>query len=178
MTAGDGLIEDLRLLEPSNPAEAYWWVGVSFVGVLLLLLLWKWVARRRRRQRAVAGPSAAEIQSAQADALEALNSLFSLVQEEHSRRYAIESTRIIREYLERRFAIVAPLRATEEFLREAQHSPLLTQHHHETLAELLRCSDFLKFGRGRASREELELLHSAAVDFVGETTTIGGAPRT
>ncbi|HEX8310951.1 MAG TPA: hypothetical protein VF614_06525 [Chthoniobacteraceae bacterium] len=162
MNPPDQLIDDLRLLEPPEPWQVNWWLVAAALAVLVLLLF---VLRHFQRGRA-ARLQAHAIRTAHADALAALQKLFAMVEQEQSRPYAIDSSSIIRRYLEDGFGLQAPRRATDEFLLEAQQSPKLSSEQRASLAEFLRCCDLLKFARTSANRAELEQLHSAAVNFV------------
>jgi hypothetical protein len=163
--ADAGLVDDLRLLEPPEPFRIDPWLLAGAVGVLLLL----WLVVRYLRATRGARAQARAVQQAYSDALEDLNRLFSLVDREESRPYAIESSAIIRRYIETRFELSAPRRSTEEFLVEAQQSPRLSLAHQTSLREFLRICDLLKFARTLASRSELTQLHEAAVRFVKDT---------
>jgi hypothetical protein len=170
------LIDDLRLLQAPGPWWTQWWaitLAAAVVCSVAFYFLLRW--RRHAAHRALRGgaPAAA---AAFEDALAELERLFALVEEERSRPYAIESSAIIRRYLERRFEIRAPRRSTEEFLLEARHSPKLGESQQSLLGEFLGCCDFLKFARGLATREELEKLHRSAIDFVSATRAVPVPP--
>ncbi len=163
------LVDDLRLLEAPIPWWMQPWVGALATLLVVggLFLLW-----RKLRGPAAGGSAAAaaaEADTAWEDALAELKRLFALIDSEQSRPYAIESSAILRRYLERRFGLRAPLRSTEEFLREAQQSPKLTGAHRGLLGEFLRCCDLLKFGRGLATKTELHGLQGSAIEFVTAT---------
>lgn len=165
MTPND-IIDDLRLLEPPRSLLAqYGWI----LAILLALLVAWWLIRRERAKRAAAAAQAAAASVAEEDALAELARLFSLIDEERSRPYALESSAIIRRYIERRFDLAAPLRSTEEFLAEARHAPQLSARFQKLLADFLGCCDVLKFARTVADRGELTQLHEAATHFVTET---------
>lgn len=166
MTPPVELIDDLRILQPPNPWLIYYWAGGAALGLLILLFGLKMF--RRWRQRRAAG-SNIQIRAAQEEALSALEQLFSVVEAGQAKAYAIESSAILRRYVEQRFEIRAPQKSTEEFLREAQHSSQLSPELQELIASFLGCCDFLKFGRGIATRDELEALHAAAIQLVSET---------
>jgi hypothetical protein len=159
------LIDDLRLLEPPEPFRINPWLLVGAVAVLLGLWLFRRYLRATRDSRA----QTRAVQQAYADALADLERLFALVDREESRPYAIESSTIIRRYIETRFDLDAPRQSTEEFLVEAQQSPKLSPAHQASLGEFLRICDLLKFARTLANRLELTRLHGAAVAFVRET---------
>lgn len=159
------IIDDLRLLEAPEP----WRINYPLIAAIILAaaFIW-WIVRTRRANIAAqAGGNAAA--QAHADALAELERLFALIDSEQSRPYAIESSAIIRRYIEVRFQLDAPKRSTEEFLAEAQRSPKLAPEFQKLLADFLQCCDLLKFARTFANRNELVQLHDAAVCFVKET---------
>lgn len=165
MNPPEELTDDLQLLEPPEPFRMNWWYVAAAVAVLLLFIV---IARIRGRTRVVR-LEAAKIRRAWVDALEELEKLFALIDKEESRPYAVESSAIIRHYIEDRFEIIASRQSTEEFLEFAQHSPKLEPRHQQSLGEFLRICDLLKFARTLADKQELRNLHDAAVAFVKET---------
>jgi hypothetical protein len=166
MTSPSELIDDLRILEPPDPWLLYYWIGGGLLGLLLLFLLVR-LCRAWRQRRGMSG--AHDSRAAQAEALAALEELSSMVDERLGKPYAIESSKILRQYFERRFDIRAPVQSTEEFLHEMQHSPLLNEENQELLELYMNSCDYLKFARGVALREELEDMHAIAVHLVKET---------
>lgn len=76
---------------------------------------------------------------------------------------------IVRQYLERRFELMAPERTTDEFLREAGRSDALAADHKQLLADFLRAADMVKFALHEPSATESGLALSAARGFVEET---------
>jgi hypothetical protein len=158
------IIDDLRLLEPWKGPPSWVWtlIAVVVVGVVVFL-----IRRRNATRRAVQSVHVAA--HAHEDALAELEKARALLSPENSRPYGIEVSGIVRRYIERRFAIVAPRRSTEEFLIEAAASAKLEPAHRQLLADFLGTCDFLKFARARAELIELEAQHQAAVRFVTET---------
>ncbi len=106
---------------------------------------------------------------AQEDALAELQKLLAMISVQNSRAYGIAVSGVIRRYIERRFAISAPRRSTEEFLLEAKSSARLDERHQKHLGQFLGYCDFLKFARATASVPELQQIHDAAVRFVTDT---------
>jgi hypothetical protein len=160
------LLEDLRLLEPVDPLQYAALGGGVLVFILAIWLLLKLL----RRSTAVPQRNGrADAKAARKHALAALDQLSKLVDEGREREYAIQSSAVIREYIERRFGLRAPVLVTSEFLEHARSAPHLAAHHPELLAQYLRCCDLLKFGRGHADKRELQQLHAAAIRFVMET---------
>jgi len=76
---------------------------------------------------------------------------------------------VVREYIERRFGMMAPERTTEEFLREARRSPVLNPGHQTLLASFLRAADMVKFAMYAPSAEESTSAFAAGRGFVMET---------
>lgn len=157
------LVEDLRLLE--QPTEVPWLLIACGVvaAVVIGVLLATWL-RRKNSGLGILGAEAEEDPSV--EALKALNELAALLSTEHSREFAIEVTSIVRVFLEKRFDLRAPQRATEEFLREAAGSSELDPAQRGLLAEFLRTCDAMKFGRAHGEMEELGAAHQAAIRFV------------
>ena len=159
------LIDDLRLLEPPQPFHIpYALIFACLVAIVLI----GWIIRARRA-KSTAQSGQDVLREAHANALAELERLFALIDTAQSRPYAIESSAIIRRYIEVRFDLAAPKRSTEEFLAEAQQSPKLAPESQTLLADFLQCCDLLKFARTLASRNELVQLHEAAIRFVKET---------
>jgi hypothetical protein len=168
------LIEDLRLLSP--PRHAGW---VLFAAAMVLALGALLLMRYRRNARSKIRPGAVAAGGEPwAEALSALERLVPLLTQEHSREYAIQSTGILRRYIEGRYTLQAPRLATEEFLVLAGNSPLLPADHRAELRRFLELCDLLKFGRYLAPGDELQPLHSAAVAFVLASRPAAAAPST
>jgi hypothetical protein len=166
------IIDDLRLLEAPGPLPPWFWlVAAVCVAGLVYYLTW-----RRRHPAEAAARAAAEAQQAYEDALAELERVHKHLSRENCRPYAIEVSGIVRRYIERRFDIRAPRRSTEEFLAEARRARELPEKYQDKLAHFLQCCDFLKFAKGFADVDELELLHKAAVIFVAETQLQAAAP--
>jgi hypothetical protein len=165
MNPPNELIDDLQLVDPPEPFRLDWWYVAAAVIVIVLLAMF---LRKRGRTRLVR-LQAAKIRRAWLDALDELEKLFALIDRGESRPYALESSAIIRRYIEDRFEMSAPRQSTEEFLETAQHSPKLEPRHQASLGEFLRICDLLKFAKTLADKQELRNLHDAAVAFVKET---------
>ena len=157
------LVEDLRLLEA--PPEIPWAaiLGAIALAIIIGLALARWLGRRRRG--AGDGFGSPEVDPS-IEALAALRALTGLMNPGQSREFAIEVTAIVRLFLERRFDLVAPRRATEEFLREAAASNKLDPSQRGLLEKFLRTCEAMKFGRTEGSAEDLAATHQAAIRFV------------
>lgn len=163
--APTNIIDDLRLLHEPHPLPLWVWFLIALVILIAIRLFQAWMAWKARR----AADFYARAEEAYEDALEELEKIHQRMGAEPCRLYAIEVSTVVRRYIERRFNIHAPTRTTEEFLQEARTSPLLSEKYQNQLGHFLKCCDFLKFAKGVADRDELEMLHQAAVIFVAET---------
>lgn len=173
-TSATNIVDDLRLL-----AAPAWGLCLGLAAAFLILAgLAAWVWWRRKHARPAAVLSARQVEEAREDALAELEKLRPLMAPGTSRDYAIGASGVVRRYIERRFAIHAPRRSTEEFLEEARLSPLLDEAQRRRLQVFLAGCDFLKFARASADLSELQALHGAAVQFVKETDDSGGTART
>lgn len=159
------LIDDLRLLQATQPLALVWWL-VIILGLVSIACLVIW---HRTRDRRLQPPSQAVIEEAREDALAELQKLRGSIAVKNSRPYAIAVSGVVRRYIQRRFGIRAPARATEEFLLEAKCSSRLDQNHQRNLAQFLAACDFLKFARAYGEVAELEEIYKTAVGFVMDT---------
>jgi hypothetical protein len=79
---------------------------------------------------------------------------------------------LARRYVERRWAIRAPERTTEEFLHEAQDHPALAVHS-ELLRGFLRHCDLVKFARLEPDATEVAAAVEACRSFIARTVEAG-----
>jgi hypothetical protein len=156
------LVENLELLDPPSDLPWVWLVAALLVLAVVGVLFW----RRLRQKPETKGVSPATAEDAVATALEALRRIRPMIAPERSREFAIEVTSVLRQFLEQRFGLLAPQRATEEFLRESAEAPDLDARLRDLLGNFLRTCDVLKFGRAEGEKAELEAMHDAAVRFV------------
>jgi len=166
------LIEDLRLLAPPQNGWVFGLIAALLGGSALAWVLW-----RRSRRPIQPAPSPRGDSAAWETALAALEGLASLLDPDRSRDYGIAATTILRRFLESRYQLHAPRLTTAEFLAAARASPALPATHQTALERFLEPCDLCKFGRYRATLEELQQLHAAAVAFVLESRPETGAPR-
>lgn len=140
------------------------WFWLALAGVALLALLW--FAWRRWRRKAAATPPPEPIPP-HIRARQRLQEALSLL---HApREFCIMVSDTVRWYLEERFALRAPERTTEEFLRELQSSPLLSGMQKRGLADFLERCDLVKFAKYEPGEPELMDLHGSATRLVEET---------
>jgi hypothetical protein len=139
-----------------------WLVAFAVVGAAVLLAAAMLVIRRLRRRRPRTPAEAA---------LAALDEARARSGTEPPARFALAVSAALRRYIEARFALHAPTRATEEFLRELgqPESPLAS--HRDQLGDLLVHCDRVKFGAYGLSDPEIESLHQCGRRFVLATAT-------
>ena len=83
--------------------------------------------------------------------------------------FYVELSGIVRSYLEERFALRAPERTTEEFIREAANSRLLSDAHQQLVASFLEQCDLVKFARFLPASKAMRDAFQAAESLVRET---------
>jgi hypothetical protein len=91
------------------------------------------------------------------------------IETQNSEPFYVELSSIIRRYLENRFGLRAPERTTEEFIREATTSRLLSPDHQMLTSEFLEQCDLVKFARHRPQRTDMQNGYDAAERLVRET---------
>ena len=155
-----------RLREPTITdsifASAWFWIAI---GVLLALGLYvviaRWLARVREQRRV----------DAYAAAMKRLGKLESqgLPEPENADDWYVELSGIIRRYLEDRYNLRAPELTTEEFLKIARGSGLLTVEHRKLLEQFLFRCDRVKFARYAPADDESKEALLSARSFLEDT---------
>jgi hypothetical protein len=158
------------------PAPLRRWFGLA-AGLLLLAAAVVLAARRLRggrRDKPAPGPPA--VSPPHERALKALAALRgrSLVQQPAVEPLYRELSSIVRRYIEERFGLRATGRTTEEFIREAAGSGLLSAAHQELVRAFLEQCDLVKFARHRPPSDDLALVFAAAERLVRETKRVAG----
>ena len=91
-----------------------------------------------------------------------------------ARAFGTAASELIRDYIEKRFNVIATQRTTEEFLQALlQSSNEALARHRSLLAEFLQQCDFVKFAGDSLAVADMEALFQSARRFVLET---GEAP--
>lgn len=139
-------------------------IGFSLLAVLLLL-------KRRKASEEAAGIEL----PAHVWALGELDGLAgeALMERGLVKEYYFRLSSVVRQYIERRFMLMAPERTTDEFLREAQRSGALKEDHKQMLAGFLRAADMVKFALHLPPMEEGSAAMDAARSFVEQTAASG-----
>jgi hypothetical protein len=142
----------LGVLPPlAGPGRAFWpWLlAIGAIGLALSPFAYRALLRYQERQRRA---SAYEVARAELDAL-----LYGPRPDASGMdAFFVELSRIVRRYLEDRFAVRSPELTTDEFLEQLSDSPELVRSHRELLQSLLRRADLVKFAHHDPGPEGLE----------------------
>jgi len=161
-------LRDIKDLEEWPGAFPRWLAGVLLISVLALLAavaVHRLLTKPRTILHYAPPPPPHET---------ALNELKRLrakgwIESENAEPFYVELSSIIRRYLENRFGLRAPERTTEEFIREASTSRLLSSDHQMLTCEFLEQCDLVKFARHRPRRADMQSGYDAAERLVRET---------
>jgi hypothetical protein len=156
--------EDIRDIRGPKAVPGSWIVPAALAGALLVALCAYaiWVRRRRGTRRRTLTLSE--------QTLERLEGTRPLMRPATVREFGIAASEVIRDYIEKRFAVVATQRTTEEFLQALLQSPNeALASHRSLLAEFLHQCDFVKFAGASLAVADMESLFRSARGFVLET---------
>jgi len=164
------ILEVKPLAEPPPlPAgRRLWWIAGGFLGLLALVALGFWIRARRR----VAPPVGPLTPPPHVRALAALYQLrrASIADRDAIESFYVQTSAIVRLYIEERFGCHAPERTTEEFLAEIEQNPaLLGPEWQELLHAFLEESDLVKFARLVPAPERVWTALDRAIAFVEGT---------
>lgn len=125
-----------------TPFGGWWWIASAGAAVVAGSLAF-WLLRRRAR----AGEPVAVAVPPHVKALRALQRLreASRTTRAEIEAFYVEVSAVLRTYLEERFALRAPERTTEEFLRELEGGEALAKSHRAELERFLLQCDLVKF---------------------------------
>jgi len=135
-------------------------VAALLVGLCVAYAIW------RRRHRGARPPSPTLLEQT----LERLERTKALMQPATAREFGIAASEVIRNYIEKRFEVIATQRTTEEFLQTLlQSSNDTLARHRSLLAQFLQRCDFVKFAGASLAVTDMEALFQSARGFVLET---------
>jgi hypothetical protein len=153
--------DDIRDIRGPKPIASPWliWgvVGAGMLAVLLAYALWRWIKRRQRI------PEKRDFEIA----LARLQAARTLMQPGRGREFSIEVSGIVREYIERRFKVMAAHRTTHEFLHDliGSSDPRLAAQR-DLLGEFLQSCDLAKFGGWNLSIDQMDAMLESARRFI------------
>jgi hypothetical protein len=161
--------EDIREIRGPKAVPVGSWVPVVLVGALLVALCAAyWIARQRHRRAPHQNLTLSE------QTLQRLEGTRPLMDPATAREFGIAASEVIRNYIERRFNVIATQRTTEEFLQTLlQGSNEALARHRSLLTEFLHQCDFVKFAGASLAITDMEALFQSARGFVLETAEPG-----
>jgi len=158
------LPEDIRDIRGPKEVSGSWVLAAALAAAIIVGLCAYIVWRRRHRGIQRRTLSLSEL------TLERLESIRPLMLPETARAFGIAASELIREYIEKRFEVIATQRTTEEFLQTLlQNSNETLVRHRPLLAVFLQQCDFVKFAGNSLAVTDMESLFRSARRFVLET---------
>jgi Domain of unknown function (DUF4381) len=156
--------EDIRDIRGPKPVPGSWVVpallAAAIVVALCAYVVWRRHTRAIRRRTL----------SLSERTLQRLDSTRALMRPDTARAFGIAASELIRDYIEKRFDVVATQRTTEEFLQAlVQSSNEALARHRSLLAEFLQRCDFVKFAGDSLALTDMESLFGSARRFVLDT---------
>jgi len=157
-------IRDIRGLKAVPGSGLLPAVLAMLAGAIVLAICAYVVWRRRHRGTRRRSLTLAE------QALERLENTRPLMRPATAREFGIAASEVIRNYIEKRFDVIATQRTTEEFLQTLlQSSNETLARHRPLLGEFLQQCDFVKFAGTSLAVTDMESLFQSARGFVLET---------
>lgn len=159
------IIEDFTFVSPPEPFAWVWPAAIAlFILIVAALIVWRLYRKKRLPfQAAIIAPDVA--------AREGLAASRRLLDEGLHREFVIEVSRVLRIYIEERFALRAPHLSTEEFLFAAENSDRLTDQWQKSLGDFLFQCDRVKFALAHLESPRMEALYSTAEQFIDQTVS-------
>jgi uncharacterized protein DUF4381 len=141
------------------------WVVPAVLAAAIVVALCAYVVWHRRHRGTQRRPLTLTEQT-----LQRLDSTRPLMRPDTARAFGIAASELIRDYIEKRFHVVATQRTTEEFLQVLlQSANEALARHRSLLAEFLQQCDFVKFAGDSLTVTDMESLFRSARRFVLET---------
>jgi hypothetical protein len=157
--------EDIRDIRGPKAVPGSWLLPAVLVGALLVTLCVAYAIRRQSHREARPRNLTLSEQT-----LERLERTKTLMRPDMAREFGIAASEVIRNYIEKRFEVIATQRTTEEFLQTLlQSSNETLARHRSLLAQFLQQCDFVKFAGASLAVTDMEALFQSARGFVLET---------
>jgi Domain of unknown function (DUF4381) len=157
--------EDIRDIRGPKALPGSSWVVPAVLASAIVVALCAYVVWRRRHRG-----TPRRILTLSEQALERLEETRPLMRPATAREFGIAASEVIRNYIERRFDVIATQRTTEEFLQALlQSSNEALARHRSLLAEFLQQCDFVKFAGASLAEADMESLFHSARGFVQAT---------
>jgi hypothetical protein len=157
--------EDIRDIRGPKAVSESWVLPAALAAAIVVALYVAYIVRSRRHRELRRRPLTLSEQT-----LQRLDSTRPLMRPDTARAFGIAASEVIRDYIEKRFDVVATQRTTEEFLQDLLRSSNETlARHRPLLAEFLQQCDFVKFAGDSLAVTAMESLFQSARRFVLET---------
>jgi len=157
-----------------TPKKRLWpWITAGAVAVALVVMII--LLRRRRRLRGAVERVIPAHEWARGELKHLKDEHLVELGQVHT--FYFRLTGIVRQYIERRFRIMAAEQTTDEFLAAARDHVALGGPYRSLLAEFLQAGDMVKFARYQPEPAEIDRAFDAAQDFVEQTAERPGAAR-
>ncbi len=157
--------EDIRDIRGPKALPGPWQVPAALMAAIVVALCAYLVWRRRHRAVRHRPLTLSEL------TLQRLEGTRPFMLPATAREFGIAASELIRDYIEKRFSVVATQRTTEEFLQALlQNSNEALARHRSLLAEFLSQCDLVKFAGDSLAVANMEALFQSARRFVLETS--------
>ena|SRR5437762_1660419 len=165
-TASLGVTADIRDIRgPKTELTSSVIVPALIAGAVLIAI--GFYIFHRRRDRGIPARKLTLLEQT----LQSLDRIRPLMNPATAREFGNAASEVVRNYIEKRFGVVATQRTTEEFLASLlQGSNESLARHRPLLADFLQQSDYLKFAGATLAVADLEALFDSARGFVVETS--------
>ncbi|WP_133577904.1 BatD family protein [Pedobacter metabolipauper] len=153
------------------------WLLVVLAAVAILTIIAVWYYYKKIRKAKPVPQKVKEIVPPHVEALDKLNQLRSkkLLEQDEVKLYHIELTDIIREYLEKRYGIMALEQTSEEIFAALKQSAI-GKEERGMLKQMLTLADLVKFAKAKPDLAENEQSMIYALNFVSKTKEITPLP--
>jgi uncharacterized protein DUF4381 len=156
--------EDIRDIRGPKAVPGSWVLPAVLAGAIVVALCAYAIWRRPHRETPRRSLTLSE------QALEGLENTRPLMRPATAREFGIAASDVIRNYIEKRFNVIATQRTTEEFLQTLlQSSNAALGRHRSLLEDFLNQCDFVKFAGASLAVTDMESLFQSARGFVLET---------
>ena len=150
------------------PRSPWFWVAGATTALALIAALLYFLFRHRPTLLQTPAPAPPRPDEVALRRIEALVAKHYIEDDQHE-PFFVELSDIVRHYLEDRFDLDAPEQTTEEFIRDAARSRLLSDAHQQLTRDFLEQCDLVKFARWTPERSAMEAGLDAARRLVVET---------
>lgn len=162
-----GMRNPASLPMPLSLRILWWFLGtIAVLAIIGLIARW-WFKRPRRIPYAAVVPQRSPYEWAMHE-LDRLIAENLIARNEHQEFY-YRINGLLRQYIERRFDVMAGEQTSEEFIRSVQSMGALSMDQRETLQSFVAACDPVKYAKQLPSADESTWVLNAARDFINAT---------